>query len=130
MSGKGSKPRPLSVSQENFNSNWDTIFGKKKKTDAEKFDESVVMKNEFYDEDVLNTYNDERLVSKFDKYTCWCYNCNKERKTEHGIPFTLTHMILCPKCGNKRCPHSTDHNLECTNSNDPNQPGSRYQYAF
>jgi len=35
-------------------------------------------------------------------------------------------MILCPLCGNKRCPHSTDHNLECTGSNDPGQPGSRY----
>lgn len=35
-------------------------------------------------------------------------------------------MILCPKCGNKRCPHATDHRLACTNSNEPGQPGSSY----
>ena len=50
--GKGSKPRPLSVDTKTFDSNWDLAFGKKKKTDAEKFDEQVVMKNEYYDEDI------------------------------------------------------------------------------
>ena len=35
-------------------------------------------------------------------------------------------MILCPKCGNKRCPHATDHENACTNSNEPGQPGSIY----
>ena len=30
MSGKGSKPRPLSVKKEQFNKNWDKIFNKKK----------------------------------------------------------------------------------------------------
>lgn len=29
MSGKGSRPRPYSVSQSTFESNWDAIFGKK-----------------------------------------------------------------------------------------------------
>ena len=48
MSGKGSKPRPYSVDQETFNSNWDSIFNKKKKTEAEKFDESI-MKNDYSD---------------------------------------------------------------------------------
>jgi len=33
-------------------------------------------------------------------------------------------MILCSICGNKRCPHATDHNLPCTNSNDVGQKGS------
>ena len=28
--GKGSKPRPLSVSRNQFDDNWDRIFGKKK----------------------------------------------------------------------------------------------------
>ena len=56
---------------------------------------------------------------------CYCYNCNKDR-TVNGFPYVMTRMILCPICGNKRCPHSTDHNLACTNSNEPNQPGSRY----
>jgi hypothetical protein len=49
--GKGSAPRPHSVDQKTFDSNWDTIFGKKKKTDKEKFDELVIMKNEYYDLD-------------------------------------------------------------------------------
>lgn len=30
--GKGDSPRPYSVSQEEFASNWDRIFGKKKDT--------------------------------------------------------------------------------------------------
>jgi len=30
MSGKGSKPRPLSVPRKKFDDNWDRIFGKKK----------------------------------------------------------------------------------------------------
>ena len=29
MNGKGSKPRPFSVSQEEFKNNWDQIFAKK-----------------------------------------------------------------------------------------------------
>jgi hypothetical protein len=29
MNGKGSKPRPFSVSQEQFEKNWDQIFAKK-----------------------------------------------------------------------------------------------------
>ena len=50
---------------------------------------------------------------------CYCYNCADPYKR-------MTTFIVCPTCGNKRCPHATDHNLECTNSNEPNQPGSRY----
>lgn len=61
------------------------------------------------------------------KTNCFCYNCNVDRNTDEGFPYVLTRMIVCPQCGNKRCPHSTDHNLACTGSNDPGQPGSRYQ---
>jgi hypothetical protein len=57
---------------------------------------------------------------------CWCYECNKDRKTDSGWPWTMSYMIVCPTCGNKRCPKATDHTLECTNSNEPNQKGSRY----
>lgn len=35
-------------------------------------------------------------------------------------------MILCQTCGNKRCPHATDHRNACTGSNLPGQPGSSY----
>jgi hypothetical protein len=48
--GKGDKPRPYSVPIETFDSNWDKIFGNKKKTEKEKFDEQAIMKNEFYDD--------------------------------------------------------------------------------
>ncbi len=33
-------------------------------------------------------------------------------------------VIVCKICGNKRCPHATDHDYECTNSNKPGQDGS------
>ncbi len=34
-----------------YRDNYDNIFKKDKKTDAEKFDEQVIMKNEYYDLD-------------------------------------------------------------------------------
>jgi len=37
-------------------------------------------------------------------------------------------MIVCPDCGNKRCPKASNHALKCTNSNDPNQVGSIYTH--
>jgi len=54
---------------------------------------------------------------------CWCYNCYMEQS---GDLFRQI-MHLCPDCGNKRCPRATDHNLECTGSNKPNQKGSIYE---
>jgi len=50
---------------------------------------------------------------------CHCYHCADTYKR-------MTTFIVCPECGNKRCPHATDHNLQCTNSNEPGQEGSRY----
>ena len=38
----------------------------------------------------------------------------------------MPRMILCPTCGNKRCPKASDHRLDCTGSNEPGQPGSVY----
>jgi hypothetical protein len=40
-----------------------------------------------------------------------------------------TRMVLCPACGNKRCPRATDTSLACTGSNEPNQPGSAFTRA-
>lgn len=51
--GKGSRPRKQSVDNETFANNWDRIFGKKEKKSV--------------DNDVLDAYNEERLVSKYDK---------------------------------------------------------------
>jgi len=53
--GKGSRPRPFSVSQQEYETRWDAIFGRDLKEEK-----SV-------DDKVLETYNNERLVSKFDK---------------------------------------------------------------
>ncbi len=39
-------------------------------------------------------------------------------------------MLLCPICGNKRCPHATNHELDCTNSNEPGQLGSMFERAM
>jgi hypothetical protein len=62
------------------------------------------------------------------KYECWCYNCLHEVIDPNtGWPVTLNRFIVCPDCGNKRCPKATDHKLACTNSNIPGQPGSRYE---
>jgi hypothetical protein len=47
-----------------------------------------------------------------------CHKCAPQ-----GISYQ---MILCPTCGNKRCPKASDHDLACTNSNEPGQPGSVY----
>lgn len=38
----------------------------------------------------------------------------------------VTFMVVCPDCGNKRCPKSTHHDNACTGSNKPGQTGSRY----
>ena len=51
-----------------------------------------------------------------DSQKCWCRLCNQN----------AWWMIVCPTCGNKRCPRATNHALECTNSNATGQPGSVY----
>lgn len=43
-----------------------------------------------------------------------------------GSDNPLTMMLLCPQCGNKRCPKASDCSLACTGSNEPGQPGSVY----
>jgi predicted RNase H-like HicB family nuclease len=51
---------------------------------------------------------------------CGCSKCIDARG---HVAF---HMVTCATCGNKRCPHAADHDLACTNSNEPGQPGSNY----
>lgn len=55
-----------------------------------------------------------------------CLTCARGLSTANGLPFTLARMFLCPACGNKRCPKATNHELDCTGSNEPGQPGSDY----
>ncbi|HCM9308966.1 TPA: DUF550 domain-containing protein [Enterobacter kobei] len=53
---------------------------------------------------------------------CSCRTCR---------PVTMTDMrfVVCPECGNKRCPHANDHRNACTRSNEPGQEGSAYPAA-
>ncbi|HIG6727997.1 DUF551 domain-containing protein [Klebsiella pneumoniae] len=53
---------------------------------------------------------------------CWCRTCR---------PVTLNDMrfVVCPDCGNKRCPRANDHRNACTGSNEPGQEGSAYPAA-
>jgi hypothetical protein len=60
---------------------------------------------------------------------CECRKCLEGVTVETGfgpIPVTMTRMIVCSKCGNKRCPHANDHRNACTGSNEPGQLGSAY----
>jgi hypothetical protein len=54
---------------------------------------------------------------------CWATGHSSEAKfcSHCGTP-----IVVCETCGNKRCPHATHHDLACTGSNEPGQPGSRY----
>jgi len=59
---------------------------------------------------------------------CGCYRCMDLQFDPHtNMPMTVSRFIVCPECGNKRCPRATDHTLACTNSNEPGQDGSRYK---
>lgn len=53
---------------------------------------------------------------------CWCRTCR---------PVVLNDMrfVVCPDCGNKRCPRANDHRNACTGSNEPGQEGSAYPAA-
>jgi len=68
----------------------------------------------------LGLYKDayaEQEQEPVSKYCCHlCFN-------KSGL-LLLDRMILCSECGNKRCPKATNHALQCTNSNEPNQAGS------
>lgn len=58
---------------------------------------------------------------------CQCRMCIHDRQDcdDDGWPVEFTQMILCALCGNKRCPHATDHRDNCTSSNDVNQVPTR-----
>lgn len=58
-----------------------------------------------------------------------CLSCLKALQAMHPNAFIASRLVVCQSCGNKRCPRATDHNLECTGSNEPGQVGSAYQAA-
>lgn len=53
---------------------------------------------------------------------CWCHTCRP-------VTVTDSRFVVCPVCGNKRCPHANDHRNACTGSNEPGQEGSAYPAA-
>jgi hypothetical protein len=58
---------------------------------------------------------------------CGCEQCDTARRSKlSGGDQLQRNMIVCERCGNKRCPHATYHGLECTGSNEPGQFGSSY----
>jgi hypothetical protein len=62
------------------------------------------------------------------KEGCGCYKCQSQLIDPNTMmPLNMSKFIVCPTCGNKRCPLATDHTMACTGSNEPGQPGSRYE---
>lgn len=52
---------------------------------------------------------------------CWCETC---------VPHSQSmRMILCPDCGNKRCPKARNHENPCTGSNAVGQKGSSWEHV-
>lgn len=50
---------------------------------------------------------------------CWCRTCRP-------VDITDMRFVMCPDCGNKRCPKANDHRNACSGSNEPGQAGSAY----
>lgn len=104
MNGKGDKWRPTDMDKYRNSSLWDNL--------GKKIEEKDNVIGENY-------------------HGCTCHKCIKENQVKlvDGSPFLLSsqQMILCPECGNKRCPHASDHDLDCTNSNEPGQKGSIFE---
>ena len=64
--------------------------------------------------------------------TCSCVMCQDARLETKEYPHNFRGPLDpyfrygCDLCGNKRCPHHTDHRLTCKRSNEPGQAGSVY----
>lgn len=56
---------------------------------------------------------------------CQCATC-KPNSIDWGGD---QRMIVCSECGNKRCPHATNHIFACTNSNEVGQAGSSWGHV-
>ena len=67
-----------------------------------------------------------RASYEADRPQCGCYECWETWANTFTPPRFLDRMLVCPECGNKRCPKATWHGELCTHSNKPGQEGSRY----
>lgn len=63
---------------------------------------------------------------------CGCLRCQDDRfnrlpKGSFYMPGTDPFFrYACELCGNKRCPHHTNHRFQCSRSNIPGQAGSAF----
>lgn len=77
-----------------------------------------------------DSYVEDAMVEQPPNHGCGCWTCVNDRaELIADMTQRLTYrsrMIVCELCGNKRCPKATNHDLDCTLSNDPGQPGSRF----
>jgi len=88
--------------------------------------------------DALDDIFEQTDAAQLENKLCRCRQCLTERGAVKAVSLTgsdlttfgmggeFVGMIVCEICGNKRCPHATDHNFECTNSNSTGQAGSIY----
>ena len=65
---------------------------------------------------------------------CGCMTCDEKRRdtlAEQGdwLGAIGRPFIVCPDCGNKRCPKATYHDNDCSGSNASGQEGSVYVNA-
>lgn len=51
---------------------------------------------------------------------CWCH-------AFRPVAMSDMRFVVCPDCGNKRCPKANNHRNSCTGSNEPGQAESAYQ---
>ena len=63
------------------------------------------------------------IVSRSAFSKCSCLKCSPNI-------FPNIRFNVCSSCGNKRCPHASDHNFKCTKSNDVGQVGIVIKKAF
>lgn len=96
------------------------LQGAKPVTTAYKLRDAVeTIRNSGIEIDAEKIFADRDALNATD---CWCRTCR---------PVTISDMrfVVCPECGNKRCPHANDHRNACTGSNEPGQEGSAYPAA-
>jgi len=102
-------------------------------TDMDKYRNSPFWENSMKDapklERPVHTYIENVYGENYN--ACICHKCIEENQVKQfsGSPFLLnsTMMSVCPKCDNKRCPHASDHQRDCTGSNETGQSGSIYE---
>ncbi len=59
---------------------------------------------------------------------CGCWECLEPfANLPFDDPKRVFWMVVCPQCGNKRCPRASHHDNACTGSNEPGQKGSVYE---